>query len=314
MGFPITKWWKGSVGVLPYSGVGYSMFDTKDDPDIGLVQSKFEGKGGVSQFFISQSFSPIKYVSLGVNFSYLFGPINHSKSLIFPADSSFFSTKSINTAVVGGINLSFGAQVNIPLKDDCFLTLGGIYDPRSVVRTESRKLVYATGQGIVDTLYYNENPNNSIVLPMAYGGGFSFGKKDKFTIGGDYRTQNWKNASFLGQADSLANSQEFIVGMEYIPDMYSPLYYYKRMKYRAGFRYANSYIQLRNTQLKEFGINFGVGLPIRALRGGRYSSVNISAEIGKRGTISNNLISEFYGLLSVQVTLRDRWFKKYQYD
>ena len=103
--------------------------------------------------------------------------------------------------------------------------------------------------------------------------------------------------------------------MEYTPDALSPNAYYKRMNYRAGFRYSQSYIQLRETQLKEIGINFGVGLPIRASdRGGRASLMNISAEIGKRGTVENNLISEFYGLLSIQITLRDIWFRKLKYD
>lgn len=319
LGFPIAHWWKGSVGVMPYSGVGYSMSEIKIDPIIGEVGSKFSGDGGISQFFIQQSFSPgkagkFKYVSLGFTFSYLFGPVNHSKTLLFPEDSSYFSTKSTSTSIVGDIHLSYGAQFHVPLKNDYFLTLGGIFENQSDIKTESQQLVYSVGQGIIDTLYYNEDPNNSIVLPMGYGAGFSFGKKNKFTVGADYRVQNWENALFLGHQDSLANSHKFVLGMEYIPDAYSPTSYYKRMKYRAGFRYGKSYIQLRETQLNEFGINFGVGLPTRTVMGGRASLMNISAEIGKRGTIENNLISEFYGLLSIQITLRDVWFLKHKYD
>ncbi|MBT4409226.1 MAG: hypothetical protein HN686_10775 [Bacteroidetes bacterium] len=314
LGFPITKWWKGSIGVLPYSGVGYSMFDTKIDPSIGEVRSQFDGEGGLSQFSITQSFRPMKYLTLGVNFSYLFGPLSHIKSLAFPADSSYFSTTSISSAIVGDIRMNYGAQVNIPIKNDFFFTLGGTYEHQSNIKAESRQLVYATGQGLIDTLYYHEDVDNSIVLPMGYGGGFSFGKKNKFTVGADYKVQNWKDASFLGQADSMANSQVVIVGMEYIPDAFSPMSYAKRIQYRAGIKLGKTQLQLNNTQLQEIGINFGVGLPIRAQRLGRASSLNISAEIGKRGTINNNLISEFYGLISIQLTLRDRWFFKIKYD
>ena len=197
MGFPITKWWKGSVGVMPYSGVGYSMSESRIDPNIGEVSSRFSGDGGVSKFFIQQSFNPVKYLSLGFTFSYLFGPINHSKTLLFPEDSSFFSTSSTNTAIVGDIHLSYGAQLNLPLKNDHFLTVGGVFENQSDIKTDSRHLVYTVGQGLVDTLLYQEDPSNSIVLPMGYGVGFSYGKKNKYLIGADYRAQNWSNALFL---------------------------------------------------------------------------------------------------------------------
>lgn len=318
MGFPITKWWKGSMGIMPYSGVGYSMSDKKTDPLIGEINSQFSGTGGISQFFIQQAITPINSdkvkLSLGVTFSYMFGPVSHIKNLIFPEDSSYFSTRSINTSTIGDVHFRYGAQVHFPMKNNYFLTLGGVFENQTSLRTESEQLVYASGQGVVDTLFYKVDENNSIVLPMSYGAGFSFGKANKFLFGADYRTQNWENALFLGHQDSLANSQMFAFGLEYTPEAFSPTNYYKRMHYRAGFRYSKSYIQLRETQLNEIGINFGVGLPIRADRGGRASLMNISAEIGKRGTIENNLISEFYGLLSVQITLRDLWFFKIKYD
>lgn len=314
MGFPITKWWKGSVGIMPYSGVGYSMSDVLNDPDIGQVSTKFTGEGGISSFFIQQAFHPIKYLSFGFTFSYLFGPISHTKSLIFPADSTYFSTRSTNKSIVGDIHLSYGAQLHLPLENGYFVNVGGVFDNQSDLKTESQQLVYTTGQGIVDTLFYSETPDNSIRLPRGYGGGVSFGRRNKFTVGADYRFQNWENALFLGYHDSLANSQELILGMEYIPDVVSPNNYYKRMRYRAGVKYGQSYIQLRDTQLKDFGITFGVGLPIPADRNGRPASLNISAEIGKRGTVDNNLISEVYGLISVQLSLRDFWFFPIKYD
>ncbi len=314
MGFPVTKWWSASLGILPYSGVEYSIADTDFNPLIGNIESYFNGDGGVSQFFISQSVSPIKHISLGVNFSYLFGPINHSKSLIFPSDSLFFSTHARNSSIIGDIHLSYGVQADIPLNDNYFLTLGGIFENQSNLHTESRKLVYNTGQGIVDTLLYSIDEQSSIILPMAWGTGFTFGKKNKFTVGFDYTQQNWSNAEFVGQKDSLANSRDFILGMEYIPDAFSPIRYSKRVRYRAGLRYSKSYLQLKGSQLQEFGINFGVGLPVSMDRFPRKHSINLSAEFGKRGTVNNGLISEFYGLLSVQLNLHDIWFYKPKYD
>lgn len=314
MGFPVTNWWSGSLGVIPVSGVNYSFSDSETNPLIGKIDSDFKGDGGLSQFFISQSIHPVKYISLGVNFSYLFGPINHSKSLSFPADSLYFSTKATNSAMVGDIHLSYGLQADIPLENNYFLTLGGIFENKSSLKTESRKLVFNTGQGVVDTLLFQIDEESSIVLPVAWGAGFTFGKKNKFTMGFDYKQQNWADAEFMGQKDSLGNSRDLILGIEYIPDAFSPIRYSKRVRYRAGIHYSKSYIQLRGNQLEEFGINFGVGLPVSMDMYPRKHSINISAEIGKRGTVKNDLISEFYGLFTVQLNLHDVWFFKPQYD
>lgn len=315
MGFPVTKWWKASVGILPVSNVGYSMTATESNPVMGTINYNFQGSGGVSQFFISSSVSPIPYLSLGATFSYLFGPISHSKSLVIPADSMYFSTRSIQTAIIGDVNLSYGAQVSVPLKKDFFLTLGGTFQGTSNLHAESRTTLISYGTGLTDTLLYSENPNNSVILPMGWASGFTFGKKNKFTAGFDYRTQNWTQSEFLGAKDSMANSHDYIIGLEYIPNAFSLTRFLDRVRYRAGFRYSQTYLQLRGSQLTDMGITLGAGFPILDRnRRGTQSSLNIILELGQRGTVKNNLIRETFGSLTLQLSLHDYWFLKPKYD
>jgi hypothetical protein len=315
LGFPVTRWWKASVGVMPVSNVGYNMTATELSPVMGTVKYNFQGTGGISNFFISSAVSPVKWLSLGGSFSYLFGPISHSRSLEIPADSNYFSTKAVQTAVVGDINLSYGAQVNIPLKKDYFLTVGGTFQNTANLHAESRTTLVQYGTGLTDTLLYTENENNSIVIPMGWAAGFTFGKKNKFTAGFDYRTQNWSESSFLGIKDSMANSRDFIAGLEYIPNIYSLTRYLDRVRYRAGFRYSESYLQLKGSQLTEIGITFGAGFPILdRIRRNTQSSFNVIVELGKRGTVKNDLIREAYGTLTLQLSLHDYWFLKPKYD
>lgn len=318
MAFPVTKWWKAGIGILPYSNVGYNMASTETNDQMGEVVSSFTGSGGISQFFLSSSISPVKYISLGATFSYLFGPINHTRSLSIPSDSMYFSVKSTETAILGDIGMSYGGQVYIPMPKDFFLTLGGTFQASTNLKAESRTLVLQTGPSFTDTLLFVENPNNSVILPMGWAGGFTFGKKNLFTAGFDYRTQNWEEARFLGQIDSLANSTDYIFGFEYTPNYLSPTRYLDRVHYRGGFRYSNSYLQLNGTQLNEFGISFGAGFPIRdrVRRANKrtQSSLNVIIELGKRGTVENNLIRETFGTLTIQLTLHDYWFEKSKYD
>jgi len=318
LGFPVTKWWKASLGILPLSNVAYSMTATESNPVMGTINYNFQGSGGVSQFFISSSISPIPYLSLGATFSYLFGPISHSRSLVIPADSLYFSTRSVQAAIIGDVNLSYGAQVNIPLNKDYFVTLGGTFQGTSNLKAQSRTTLISYGTGLTDTLVYSENPNNSVILPMGWASGFTFGKKNKFTAGFDYRTQNWAESEFLGIKDSMANSHDYIVGLEFIPNAFSLTRPLQRIRYRAGFRYSESYLQLRGSQLTELGITFGAGFPIldRTQRGTppTRSTLNIILELGKRGTVKNDLIRETFGSLTLQLSLHDYWFIKRKYD
>jgi hypothetical protein len=315
MGFPVTKWWKASIGILPVSNVGYAMTSVESHPVMGTINYNFEGKGGMSNFFLSSAISPIPNVSLGATFSYLFGPISHSRSLILPADSMYFSTAAIQTAIIGDINFTYGAQVNIPINKDYFVTLGGTFQGKSNLKAQSRTTLISYNSSFSDTLLYSENPDNSVIMPMGWASGFTFGKKHKFTAGFDFRTQNWSESRFLGLQDSMANSREYIAGVEFIPDAFSLTRYLNRVRYRAGFRYAESYLQLRGSQLTDIGITFGAGFPILdRTRNGTQSSLNVILELGKRGTVKNDLIRETFGSLTLQLSLHDYWFIKPKYD
>ena len=72
----------------------------------------------------------------------------------------------------------------------------------------------------------------------------------------------------------------------------------------------DSYVKVGEYQLKDYGITFGVGLPI----GKSKSSLNIAFDFGTRGTKENNLVKENYGIITFSVTLHDLWFYKRKFD
>ena len=84
-----------------------------------------------------------------------------------------------------------------------------------------------------------------------------------------------------------------------------------------GLRYGNSFIKLNDQHLTNYGMNFGMSIPLLSSRS--LSRINISTELGRIGTIENELIEENYLKLSVGFSLApdtryDRWFKKRKYD
>jgi hypothetical protein len=56
--FPFKKWWGGSFGLLPYSSVGYNLVDQQEIANIGKVNFKYEGTGGISQAYFGTGLKP----------------------------------------------------------------------------------------------------------------------------------------------------------------------------------------------------------------------------------------------------------------
>lgn len=312
VGFPITKWLYTSAGIIPFSNVGYYMRDVQSFENIGEVNMDYSGTGGINQFYIGAAVQPLKNLSLGVNFSYLFGSIEQQSSLLFPDDDNYLSSTKTDKTIVGDVRWNFGLQYSIDFGNDYQLTLGGIYGNETKLDVSHDMLLLNSGPSIQDTVLFINDEKNSIVLPGSYGFGFSFGKANKFTVGADYFQQNWENATFLGQTDSLSNSNRVGIGMEFVPNIRAANNYFQRVRYRIGGHYTNTYLQLRENQLNEVGISLGIGLPMPRIQFNALSEsiVNVSFEFGKRGTLENNLIKESYGIIRINLTLQDIWFKK----
>jgi hypothetical protein len=82
------------------------------------------------------------------------------------------------------------------------------------------------------------------------------------------------------------------------------------MVYRAGMRFENTGLKINNESIKEFGMSFGVGIPV----GGAFSNANFGFEVGKRGTTDQNLIQENFVNFQLSLSLNDRWFEKRKFN
>ena len=67
------------------------------------------------------------------------------------------------------------------------------------------------------------------------------------------------------------------------------------------------------TEIKDFGISFGLGLPLRSL-----SNLNLGVEYGRKGSTINNLIQENYFNFKLSLSLsaigQQAWFIKKRID
>lgn len=309
IGFPVAKWWGTSVGILPYSDIAYSFNDNWEDPAASLF---FEGSGGLSRFYMGHAFTLHKSLSIGGNLNYLFGSLNTIRKVVFE-DDSYLHTRHTDQTIVSGFYYDCGAMFKTKVSDwtlstSVTLDNGGDVSAKKTVLSETFRFNNLI-ETVEDTFAYSSTKNGSVVLPSGFAAGFSF-SNDQWLIAADYTTKNWSEFSNFGVSDNLDNSSRYAFGLEFTPDRKAINKYFQMVRYRLGAYTANTYLNLRGQHLEEKVVSFGFGLPMK--RSG--TLLNLSAELGQRGTTQENLIQDTFARFKIGLVLSDIWFIKRKYD
>jgi hypothetical protein len=323
LAFPVAKWWGASFGLIPYSSIGYKIRDTARVDSIGKISFAYEGEGGINQVYFGNGFR-YKRLYAGVNVSYLFGNLTYTSRDSFAAASTFYNTKYYKDSRISDFNYTFGLQYNYALKKNWQLIVGttGTLATRIAVKKTEFAATYKVDAGVEnlrDTVLYKHGIKDTITLPLSVGTGIVLKKTDRWIIGFDYSVQNWAAAKPSRPNSYLKNSTRLALGAQYIPNKSAGVKdpYYKKIFYRMGIRYADSYVELKNTTIKDYALCMGAGFPLRKYRVGEMYSqsiVNVGLEYGTKGTTEQGLIREKYFNIVVGITLNDRWFIKRKYD
>lgn len=315
---PLYKKSAVAAGVAPFSSVGYKFEERETDPEIinemGEIRYRRYGTGGITKAFVGASMDFLKNFSVGAEGINYFGTIDRYSDVLFLTNSTY---RTINTGmdyVVSSLAAKFGLQYKNEIKKDIDLTIGATWLTGTKLKGDLTKYAYATGvAGARDTVYHNVSENTQMEIPSELGIGFSLRKKDKWLIGADYIRQDWSSANFgttPGVDFSPAVSNSFRVGFEYIPNRYDIRYYSRRITYRGGAYYENTYMKVNGNQINSMGITFGATLPVLRL----YNGLGLSVDMGQRGSVKNNLVRERYVMFNISFSLHDIWFIKYRYD
>jgi hypothetical protein len=241
--------------------------------------------------------------------------LNKNAEVVFSGASDFYQVQQYTSLRVADFSFDFGAQATIPLKNKNEIVLGVIFEnnPKyNAFYSDITQKNLSSGSAIdQDTLFYTEEEKGVIEFPFTYGFGISYVKENSLEINADYYHQSWSDAKFLGEKSVyLTDLDKFAVGAEWIPDKFSIKSFSSRVAYRLGFKYEQTYLMFNNRQINDFGITFGVGLPVYRSK----STINVAAEFGKKGTTDDNLVLEDYFRLNLMVNLYDLWFIKRRFD
>lgn len=331
LSLPIGKHVGVSTGIVPYSSVGYNIKQEYNNLGTGdAIDYYFKGSGGIMKYFAGASAEVFNRFSFGVNMNYLLGNISRERSMVFPRNPGYAWTEALEEIQISHVYFGLGFQYKEVFGDKFFFTLGAIYDLQTELSSEFSSYVTNNFPGnarvlndsvkISNTIdIISQDASQIITIPGKKGLGIALGIPDKLTLTGDYYIQDWaavENNSLSVAGSELATATSLRGGIEYTPDFESFRGYHKLMSYRMGAYMNNSYIKIGDYQLKDYGITFGVGLPLKenSTFSNSKSSINVSASFGTRGTLENNLIKENYGILTFSVTLHDLWFYKRKFE
>jgi len=315
MNFQITNWLATSMGLTPYSDVGYNLEVNETIENTGDVLTKYYGEGSLSRAYFGAAIEPIKNVSIGANLNYLFGTLNRNAEVYFLGSNNFYSIQKFEKMRLRDFGFSFGLQATLPLKDKQKITFAAVLENKpeytGFYSDLTQKNISVDNSSDLDTLNYQNEDKSSVIFPMTYGLGLSYVKDNVFEINLDYYHQQWSKANFFGSTNPvLTDLDKFAFGGEWIPDRFSIRSYLNKIAYRAGVKYEKSYLLLNNEQINDFGISFGVGLPVYRSN----STINVAAEVGRRGTKQKGLVVENYAKINLSLSLFDLWFIKRRFD
>jgi len=318
-----------SFGLQPVSSVGYSLnnpiYNTNDELE---EYTQFSGDGGVNRLYGGLGVRLFKWLSVGAEADFTFGKIENS--ILNQRRDVFLATKHQEDLKIRGFKIKVGTQLKTPLiKEKLNLFVGGTVEFSNNLDAEGdvnqySLLIGATGTQIPRDTIYTGTVSGMYKNPLTTTVGIGLGKDDHWYLGAEYRMKDAIEIEGFNQNTTSSNtfrygsSSRISAGGFFIPKFNSISSYWDRMTYRAGVRLEETGLLVNGTPggnvftpIKDFGINFGVGLPLgkRSI-----SNVNLGLEYGKRGTLDNNLIEENYFKLRFSISFNDRWFAKRTID
>lgn len=297
MQFPITKDLGASIGLVPYSSVGYEFSSTIENGTETRA-----GSGGLNLFYGGISYKlPVEGFSVGANFGYLFGT-NVYDSYTYSTSTTLFE----RVVKVRTWDLKLGVLYTQKFNKLHKATIGLTYSPKKSMHGHTWGAYYdMTSDETQDTIGYTSLSGKNY-SPASIGLGLNYVYDDKLMAEVDLTYQKWKDAKFAaveGFEDfKFDNRWKVAGGLQYTPRQRGG--FFRRVNYRVGAYYGHDYLNVRGNNVREYGITCGFGLPAPASK----TVINIGFEYKRRSSSPVNYITEDYFNITLGVNFNQMWF------
>lgn len=307
------------LGLLPYSRMNYNLESTINDPNFGQIQYNFSGQGGIYQLVSGLGF---RYNRTAIGFSshYHFGKLTYDRRARLNDIEFAMEDRFKEEMRVSGFTFKLGVLHDIRLdpgnqsRTARGLSIGAAVDLPGNVGTSNNTLItrFSNNYGL-DTISAESNVSGKLKMPTSLNVGLTFYQIEKFSFSINTKLTNWSNSVHDYRPLDLVNTWFVSTGASYTPDFRNFNTYSKRITYRGGAFYGTDPRQIGMEQMKEFGISFGLGLPLKVAQMMPLSYCQITIEGGYRGV--SDILDERFLRLHLGFTLTDNtWFYKQKFN
>ncbi len=307
MQFRAGKWAAVSLGLLPYSNVGYNMGEYRENTEYPDNSNSvtYSGEGGLHQLFLGAGFKVLKNFSVGANVSYFWGDITRTSEMNFTSASSVFPYKKQLNVAIKSYKIDLGAQYTHRFGKKHVATLGVVFSPKQDLNNDAYR-VTQLGNSTTGVSTTTKDTLLTCGLPASLGVGVTYVYDGRLTLGMDLLTQKWSDVTFMNDRSALCDRTRLSVGAEYLPNPVGRSYL-SHVKYRLGAYYSKPYYKIDGVRAAdEYGVTAGFGLPIPRTR----SMLSLSAQYARVNGSRAEFLNENVLRVSVGVTFNERWFFK----
>ena len=338
LGIPLHKKIGISIGAKPFTSLGYGIqFNSLNTPS-GDYYTRYEGEGGLSIAYGGIGFKvledSIQSLNLGTNANFYFGNKRQTTLNNLETTPGALNAIFMDNFVTNDFGFDVGLNYSVKLhklfkvenSKESTLTLGGSYSIPTHLKTRfeafSGAFFYNGSRAVIvtDTLNYQLD-STSIYLPARYGIGLNYQLYNRHTgslliVEGDYEYNGWSKLEVNGKNKGLENSNRYSVGVQLIPEVGAVRQFFSVIRYRAGFNYTSTRINVGGDQIEDISGSFGFGIPLVKSKSiyPSSSTIDFGVVVGNRGTVSGGLIREQYTNIHIGLSFSpnywDRWFKK----
>ena len=249
-----------SIGLLPFSNVGYSVSESNEATETSPYSTKsLTGEGGLHQLYVGAGVKVLKNLSVGVNASYFWGDITRSLTQLYPNTASAYSYIRQNAVSVSDYKLDFGLQYTQEFNKKHSATIGAVYSPKHKLNNDYTVTTQASST-------VSQDWDATLEVPNTFGVGFTYNYDKRLTVGLDYSLQQWSKTKFGVNTSDDAVREDFdetytycdrhkiSVGAEYIPNLIGRSYL-SHIKYRLGAYYTTPYYKIGGKDAaREYGV------------------------------------------------------------
>ena len=322
--FPIYRSSAMMIGVKPFSSSAYNFSKPETRPEVignvGNVTTTSSGNGGIYEIFVGGAITFWKRLSIGGQYIFYLGNIDKEVAIAFDNDK-YRDVSTGYSLQMRGHTGKIGIQYDQPLTPQVTMTIGATYRFRTALRGYVKDYSYASVSSLVDTLRNNQTSlkDDKIKFADEWGVGLSFRGSDQWSAEVNFLQSDWRKSNFDNVNGFACEGSEvfrasvfrsFRAGFSYTPNRNDIRYYYRRITFRGGVYYDQSYYTWAGKRIDGFGITFGATLPV--FRG--YNGITVGIDIGQRGKLADNRIRERYIGFNVGFNIFDIWFQKHQYE